>query len=70
MKKKLTIFAVTVAMMLVFSVITFAEEGGAGSEPAWNLWSLLNLENLDLGRLFSILISTFATIFRVIGIGA
>lgn len=68
MKKKLTIFALTVALMLTFSVIAFAE--GEGTEPAWNLWSLLNLSNLDLGRLFSILISSFTTLLRMIGLGA
>ncbi len=68
MKKKLTIFALTVALMLTFSVIAFAE--GEGTEPAWNLWSLLNLSNLDLGNLISILIASFGTILRIFGLGA
>lgn len=70
MKKKLTVFAVTIALMTLFTVVAFAEgeaDPGAGTEPLWNLWSLLDPSNLNLGRLIAILISTISTVVRVIG---
>ena len=65
MKKKLLALALVIVLMLTFTVIASAE--GEGTEPAWNLWKLLSLENLNIGRLISIFVSTITTFFQVIG---
>lgn len=71
MKKKIAVFVCVLVLISMFTVVCFAEEAAApaadGTEMLWDLWNLLNPENVDYLGLLSMLIATFATIFRMLG---
>ena len=65
MKKKIAILGCTFALMAACSVIAFAEETGTDTGALWDLWSLLNPENVDYVRVISILVTSLVTIVRM-----
>ena len=68
MKKKIAVFACTLALMSLCTVFAFAEEGGADSSGTlWDLWALLNPENVNYLRVITILLTSIGTFFRMIG---
>ena len=70
MKKKIAIFACTVALLLAFTVICFAEGEGGGEDLAWNLWDLLSFKNVNYLGIIGTLITTVVTFLKILGGGS
>ena len=64
-KKRIAVFACTVLLMLGLSIFAFAEEGAADTSTLGDLMSLLNPENVNYLRVFTILITTVVTFVRM-----
>lgn len=68
MKKKIAIFACVIALMLTFTVVSFAEgETTENNDVMWNLWELLSSSNVDYLGIIGILITTVTTFIRMLG---
>ena len=65
LKKKIAVLACTALLMLGLSVFAFAEEGAADTSTLGDLMTLLNPENVDYLRVFTILITTVITFVRM-----
>lgn len=70
MKKKIAIFACTMALLLVFTVVCFAEGEGGDQDLAWNLWDLLSFKNVNYLGILGTLITTLVTFLKILGGGS
>ena len=67
MKKK-KIFAVLACMLTLLVLCTmfaFAEESADGTEAVWDLWALLNPENVNYAQVLAILVTSLLTIIKM-----
>ncbi len=66
MKKRiLAVLVCVLALAFLCTMFAFAEESGDGTEAVWDLWSLLNPENVNYAQVLAILVTSLVTIIKM-----
>ncbi len=65
MKKKIIAVLACMLTMLVLCTMFASAEDAGGEEAIWDFWSLLSLDNLNVGQLVVMLLTTVSTVIKM-----